>query len=79
MCHMEIMDGPLSTFEDCMHVSDGISLGVLNAGTDSDEDQVKQDTQATLRCFPFDSSASDGPCFLTGSADAKTAIFAKAY
>ena len=52
-------------------------LGV--AGSDADEEQVKQDTQATLRCFPFDQPEARGTCFFTGASDAETAIFAKAY
>ncbi|KAK9801960.1 hypothetical protein WJX73_001837 [Symbiochloris irregularis] len=49
------------------------------AGNDADEEKVKQETQATLRCFPFDQPADRGTCFYTGSSNAETAIFAKAY
>ena len=40
---------------------------------------MKEETQATLRCFPFAQPAQRGSCFFTGQPDAETAIFAKAY
>ena len=40
---------------------------------------MKEETQATLRCFPFTQPEQPGPCFFTGQPDAETAIFAKAY
>ncbi|MAU08960.1 MAG: proline--tRNA ligase [Anaerolineaceae bacterium] len=50
------------------------------AGSDDDERKVKDETGATLRCFPFDhADAGSGKCFYTeGSAD-QIALFAKAY
>lgn len=49
------------------------------AGSDDDEETVKQETQATLRCFPFDQPSGRAACLFTGAANAETAIFAKAY
>mmetsp|Transcript_17617 Transcript_17617/g.52918 ORF Transcript_17617/g.52918 Transcript_17617/m.52918 type:complete len:554 (-) Transcript_17617:904-2565(-) len=50
------------------------------AGSDDDERAVKEQTQATLRCLPFDQPASPGPCFYTGAeTGTEIAIFAKAY
>ena len=48
-------------------------------GSDDDEVRVKEETQATLRCFPFDQPASGGACLLTGQPAEEVAIFAKAY
>jgi prolyl-tRNA synthetase len=48
-------------------------------GSDEDEVRVKEETQATLRCFPFDQPATGGACFLTGQPADEVAIFAKAY
>lgn len=49
------------------------------AGTDEEEDRVKEETQATLRCFPFDQPAHGGTCFFSGREATEVAIFAKAY
>ena len=50
------------------------------AGTDEEEKAVKEETGATLRCFPFDADAADAPCFYSGRAEgAEIALFAKAY
>ena len=48
-------------------------------GSDEDEVRVKDETQATLRCFPFDQPGGGGACLLTGKPAAEVALFAKAY
>ncbi len=48
------------------------------AGSDADELQVKEQTGATIRCFPFDAGASS-PCVKTGKPAERVALFAKAY
>ncbi len=41
---------------------------------------MKEATQATLRCLPFDQPSPPGRCFYTGAeANTEIAIFAKAY
>jgi len=54
------------------------------AGTDADEARVKEETGATLRCFPFpDEEAGNGggtgTCFMTGAAGGEVAVFARSY
>lgn len=49
------------------------------AGSDAQEKQVKEETGATLRCFPFEQPAGPHMCFLTGEAASEVALFAKAY
>ena len=49
------------------------------AGSDEQEKAVKEETQATLRCFPFEQPQHSGVCFLTGQPAAEVAIFAKSY
>jgi len=49
------------------------------AGTGEDEDRIKEETKATIRCFPFDAPEGDGVCFYTGQKTAQIAIFARAY
>lgn len=48
-------------------------------GSDEDEKQIKEETQATLRCFPFDQPKNIGSCFYTNQTATEVAIFAKAY
>jgi len=48
-------------------------------GSDEDEVRVKDETQATLRCFPFDQPGGGGACLLTGKPADEVALFAKAY
>jgi prolyl-tRNA synthetase len=49
------------------------------AGSDEDEDQIKDETKATIRCYPFDAPAEEGVCFYTGQRTSRVAIFARAY
>ncbi len=50
-------------------------------GSDAQEEQVKDETGATLRCFPFDqpSGGAGGKCFMSGKDASEVAIFAKSY
>ena len=57
----------------------GMILHAMIAGSDADEEKVKQETQATLLCFPFEQPDTPGTCFFTGTPNSETAIFAKAY
>ncbi len=49
------------------------------AGTSEDELRVKEETKASIRCFPFDAEGEGGTCFYTGKKAARIAIFGKAY
>ncbi len=49
-------------------------------GDDDDEDKVKADTRATLRCYPIDGGSVEGlTCPLTGKPAREWAYFARAY
>ena len=48
-------------------------------GTDDDEEAVKDDTGATIRCFPFDQPYEPGKCVVSGRTTERVALFAKAY
>jgi prolyl-tRNA synthetase len=48
------------------------------AGSRDDEKQIKEETGATARCMPMDST-EEGTCFFTGKPGARKVIFAKAY
>jgi prolyl-tRNA synthetase len=49
------------------------------AGTDAEETQVKEETGATLRCFPFEQPPGPHKCLMTGGDAKQVALFAKAY
>lgn len=50
------------------------------AGSDDDERRVKEETGATLRCYPLEQPAGDGgTCFYTNQPAERVALFAKAY
>ncbi len=49
------------------------------AGSDEDELRVKEETGATIRCFPLDQPEGPGTCLMTGQKAERIAIFAKAY
>ncbi len=48
-------------------------------GTDEDEQAVKDETGATIRCFPFDQPDGTGACVKTGQLAQKVALIARAY
>ncbi|KAL2613052.1 hypothetical protein R1flu_024744 [Riccia fluitans] len=49
------------------------------SGSDYDEALVKEQTGATIRCFPFDQPSVAGVCLMTGNPASEIAIFAKSY
>jgi prolyl-tRNA synthetase len=59
-------------------VSNGFAR-VWWAGNDEDELKVKEETKATIRCFPLEQPGGEGTCFYTGRPATRVAIFARAY
>jgi prolyl-tRNA synthetase len=59
--------------------SKGGFLRVHWAGTSQDEDAIKEETKATVRCYPFDPPEGEGTCFYTGKRTKRVAVFARAY
>lgn len=49
------------------------------AGSDADERRVKEETGATIRCFPLEQPQDAGMCLMTGAVAQEVALFAKAY
>ncbi|KAG8638382.1 hypothetical protein MANES_14G023300v8 [Manihot esculenta] len=60
-----------------------ISLGKWARGpwsaSDADELKVKEETGATIRCFPFEQPQGTKMCLMTGKPAEEVAIFAKSY
>ncbi|PQB06017.1 proline--tRNA ligase [Aureitalea marina] len=48
-------------------------------GTAETEEQVKNETKATIRCIPMEGDTSPGNCMVTGRPSARKVLFAKAY
>ena len=49
------------------------------AGSRADEERIKEETKATLRCLPLEQPEGPGVCFFTGRPADPVAIFARAY
>jgi prolyl-tRNA synthetase len=47
--------------------------------SDEDELKVKEETGATIRCFPFEQPQGNKTCLMTGNPAEEVAIFAKSY
>lgn len=47
--------------------------------SDGDELKVKEETGATIRCFPFEQPEEIKTCLMTGNPAKEVAIFAKSY
>jgi prolyl-tRNA synthetase len=59
-----------------------VSSGFARVWWDGDSEEelrVKEETKATIRCFPFDQPEGTGTCFYTGRPAAQVAIFGRAY
>lgn len=48
-------------------------------GTPEEEEQIKNETKATIRCIPLDNEKEDGVSMITGKPSTQRVIFAKAY
>ena len=49
------------------------------AGSKEDEKKIKEETQATVRCYPLAEKDRTGKCVYTGKEGAHLAVFAKSY
>lgn len=49
------------------------------AGDDEAEQRLKEETKATIRCFPLEQPADTGRCFYTGKPASRVAVFGRAY
>ena len=48
-------------------------------GTDEEEEQIKNETKATIRCIPLDNILEEGVSLISGKKSTQRVIFAKAY
>jgi len=66
------------SFKDVLE-SEGGFIRVHWAGSSEDEDRIKEETRATLRCSLLDPPDGKGRCFYTGEKTDRIAIFARGY
>jgi len=66
------------SFKDVLESKGGF-IRVHWAGSSEDEDQLKAETRATVRCTLLDPPDGKGRCFYTGEETDRIAIFARAY
>ncbi|WP_312321666.1 proline--tRNA ligase [Soonwooa sp.] len=48
-------------------------------GTDEEEEQIKDETKATIRCIPLENDMEEGISLITGKPSKQRVLFAKAY
>lgn len=48
-------------------------------GTSETEEQIKNETKATIRCIPLEGDMTPGICMVTGKPSARRVLFARAY
>ena len=48
-------------------------------GTAEEEEQIKNETKATIRCIPLDAKEEQGISLVSGKPSSKRVLFAKAY
>ena len=65
-------------FKEILNTTGGFILAHWD-GTPETEDQIKTETQATIRCLPFDFPIEPGTCMVTGKPSSRRVLFAKAY
>lgn len=75
-------DANTHTVEDEAAFREAIQTGFARvwwAGDNADEARIKEETKATIRCFPFVQPDGAGRCFYTGKPATRMAIFGRAY
>ena len=48
-------------------------------GTAETEERIKEETKATIRCIPFESSEEEGKCIYSGKPSKRRVLFARSY
>jgi hypothetical protein len=67
-----------SEFKEVLESKGGFVLAHWD-GTAETEEQIKNETKATIRCIPLDDDTEAGTCMVTGKPSNRKVIFAKAY
>lgn len=71
----------VDTYEEFKEVLDNKGGFILAHwdGTPETEEQIKNETKATIRCIPVDAPAEEGRCIISGKPSHRRVIFARSY
>ncbi|HJB84509.1 MAG TPA: proline--tRNA ligase [Candidatus Alistipes merdigallinarum] len=71
----------VDTYEEFKEVLDSKGGFILAHwdGTPETEEQIKNETKATIRCIPVDAPAEEGRCIISGKPSHRRVIFARSY
>ena len=70
----------VDTYEEFMEkIEEGYFIMAHWDGTPETEEQVKNETKATIRCIPLEGDKTPGKCMVTGRPSAQRVLFARAY
>lgn len=71
----------VDTYEEFKEVLDNKGGFILAHwdGTPETEEQIKNETKATIRCIPVDAPAEEGRCMISGKPSHRRVIFARSY
>ena len=70
----------VATYDEFRERIEGGGFFTVNWCDDAaNEAKIKEETKATIRCYPLDAGAPDGPCFYSGRPATHVAVFARAY
>ena len=67
-----------SEFKTLIEIQPGLYMAHWD-GTAETEEQIKNETKATIRCIPIEGDKTAGQCMVSGKPSAQRVIFAKAY
>ena len=60
-------------------IEEGLFIMAHWDGTPETEEQIKNETKATIRCIPLEGDKTPGKCMVTGKSSAQRVLFARAY
>lgn len=60
-------------------IEDGLFIMAHWDGTPETEEQIKNETKATIRCLPLEGDMTPGVCMVTGKPSARRVLFARSY
>ena len=62
-----------------IHLKKGGFIAAHWDGTEEEEERIKEETKATIRCIPLDAVEEDGVSLISGKPSKRRVLFAKAY
>lgn len=78
--HREASTITVETYDEFKEkIEDGVFIMAHWDGTPETEEQIKNETKATIRCIPLEGDKTPGKCMVTGKPSACRVLFARAY